>query len=124
MRMLLKTALLVVAISTPVLLSAQLPGQQPPTMPGQQPQLPPDANQPAKPEHHHPMSTKDLQAKLEKGLESKNAAYSGSNIKVAVDDQTVKLSGTVTSSMQHEMALQLVRAYGDDRNIVDQLVVQ
>jgi hypothetical protein len=103
---------------------AQLP-TQPSTNPGQQSQLPPDINQPStKPEHHHPAAAKDIQEKLEKGLESKNAAYAGSNIKVAVDDQTVTLTGTVTSSMQHEMALQLARAYGEDRTIVDHLVIQ
>lgn len=107
------------------LVSAQLPGQNP-TMPGQRPnQLPPDADQPnAKPEHHHPMPSKDLREKLQKGLENKNAAYAGSNIKAVVDDQSVTLNGTVTSSMQKEMALQLARAYGDDRKIVDHLTIQ
>lgn len=76
------------------------------------------------PKPAHAMSSKDVADKLEKGLDSKNAAYSGSNIKAVVDDQKVTLNGTVTSDSQHEMALQLVGAYGGDRKIVDHLVVQ
>jgi hypothetical protein len=83
------------------------------------------SNEPnTKPAHHHAISTKDLQEKLQKGLDNKNAAYTGSNIQTAVDDQNVTLTGTVTSSMQHEMALQLVRAYSEDRKIVDRLTIQ
>ena len=86
---------------------------------------PPDiSNEPnTKPAHHHAISTKDLQEKLQKGLDNKNAAYTGSNIQTEVDDQNVTLTGTVTSSMQHEMALQLVRAYAGDRKIVDRLII-
>ena len=88
--------------------------------------VPPDtSNEPnPKPEHHHASSTKDVQEKLQKGLDNKNAAYTGSNIQTAVDDQSITLTGTVTTSMQHEMALQLVRAYAEDRKIVDRLTVQ
>jgi hypothetical protein len=82
------------------------------------------SNEPnTKPAHHHSMPTKDLQEKLQRGLDNKNAAYTGSNIQTAVDDQSVTLTGTVTSSMQHDMALQLVRAYAEDRKIVDRLTI-
>jgi hypothetical protein len=92
---------------------------------GQQPgQPPPDPNEPNKPSPHHAMSTKDVQDKLQKGLDSKNAAYAGSSIQPTVDDQSVTLNGTVTSQLQHEMALQLVRAYAEDRKIIDKLVIQ
>jgi len=87
--------------------------------------VPTDPNAPnSKPEHEHAMSTKDVREKLQKGLENKNAAYQGSNIQTAVDDQSVTLAGTVTSELQHEMALQLARAYAQNRKIVDKLVVQ
>lgn len=87
--------------------------------------VPTDPNAPnSKPEHEHAMSTKDVREKLQKGLENKNAAYQGSNIQTAVDDQSVTLTGTVTSELQHEMALQLARAYAQNRQIVDKLVVQ
>lgn len=87
--------------------------------------VPTDPNAPSgKPEHQHAMSTKDIREKLQKGLENKNAAYAGSNIQTSVDDQRVTLTGTVTSELQHEMALQLARAYAENRHIVDKLVVQ
>ncbi len=70
------------------------------------------------------MSTKDVKEKLDKALDSKNAAYAGSDIKVAVDDQNVTLSGAVQSSMQREMAMQLARAYAGNRKIVNQLAIR
>jgi osmotically-inducible protein OsmY len=76
------------------------------------------------PKPAHTMSTKDVTDKLQKGLDSKNAAYNGSNIKAVVDDQSVTLNGTVNSESQREMALQLAQAYGGDRKIVDHLVIQ
>lgn len=83
-----------------------------------------DTNAPNTKEHHDQKSTKDVQEKLQKGLDSKNAAYAGSDIKVAADDQSVTLNGTVTSSMQHEMAMQLARAYAGSRKIVDKLTIR
>lgn len=96
-------------------LHAQLPNQ-----------LPPDANnQPnSKPEHQHVTSTKEVQDKLQKALDNKNLAYAGSSIQTSVDDQSVTLNGSVTSELQHEMALQLVRAYAEDRKIVDHLAIK
>ncbi|HKV92042.1 MAG TPA: BON domain-containing protein [Candidatus Angelobacter sp.] len=81
-------------------------------------------NAPNTKEHHDRMSTKDVQEKLQKGLDNKNAAYAGSDIKVAANDQSVTLKGTVTSSTQHEMAMQLARAYAGSRKIVDQLTIR
>ena len=96
-------------------LVGQLPNRLPPEM----------SNEPnPKPAHHHATSAKDVQEKLQKGLDNKNAAYAGSSIKTSVDDQNVTLTGTVSSELQHEMALQLARAYGEDRNIVDHLTIQ
>jgi osmotically-inducible protein OsmY len=84
-----------------------------------------DQNAPnTKPAHEHNISSKDLTEKLNKALDSKNAAYAGSHIESTADDQTVTLSGTVTSSMQREMALQIVRAYAGNRKIVDKLTIQ
>jgi len=101
--------------------------QQPMQLPGHTPRQNPmgdDPNAPSKNSKKHESSTKDLQQKLQKALDNKNAAYKGSNIKPVVDDQNVTLTGSVTSSMQREMALQVVRAYTEDRKIVDKLVVQ
>jgi osmotically-inducible protein OsmY len=73
---------------------------------------------------HHQMPTKDVAEKLQRDLDSKNAAYAGSKIQAIVDDQSITLSGTVTSQSQHEMAMQLARAYAGDRRITDRLVIQ
>ena len=102
-------------------------GRPPMQLPGQSPRgdNPADANAPnTKKPKQHESSSKDVQDKLEKALDNKNAAYQGSNIKTAVDNQSVTLTGTVNSSSQHEMALQIVRAYAENRKIVDKLVIQ
>jgi osmotically-inducible protein OsmY len=92
----------------------------------QQPSVPPlpDQNAPNTKEHHDQMSTKDVQEKLQKALDSKNVAYAGSDIKAAVDDQSITLNGTVQSSMQIEMAKQLARAYAGNRKVVSQLSIR
>jgi osmotically-inducible protein OsmY len=92
----------------------------------QQSSLPPlpDQNAPNTKEHHDQMSTKDVQDKLQKAVDSKNVAYAGSDIKVAVDDQSITLNGTVQSSMQIEMAKQLARAYAGNRKVVSQLSIR
>lgn len=83
-----------------------------------------DDNTPNNKSDHHQMSTKDVAEKLQKDLDNKNAAYAGSKIQAVVDDQSITLSGTVTSQSQHEMAMQLAKAYAGDRRIVDRLVIQ
>jgi BON domain len=107
--------------------SRQIPGQ--PQIPGRSPggntPTVPDPNEPeTKSPKKHQSSSKEVTEKLQKALDNKNAAYRGSNIQTSVDDQNIILTGSVTSSMQHDMALQLVRAYGEDRTIVDKLVIQ
>ena len=87
------------------------------------PKVDPNAPESKAPKKHQ-SSSKEVADKLHKALDSKNAAYRGSNIQTSVDDQSVTLTGSVTSSMQRDMALQLARAYGEDRQIVDKLVIQ
>jgi len=88
-----------------------------------QPQVP-DSNEPnAKPVHDQ-KSSQEVTDKLKKAFDSKNAAYAESNIQPVVDDQNVTLNGTVKNEMQHEMALQLARAYAGNRKIVDRLSVR
>jgi len=83
-----------------------------------------DDNTPNNKSDHHQMSTKDVAEKLQKDLDNKNAAYAGSKIQAVVDDQSITLNGTVTSESQHEMAMQLAKAYSGDRRIIDRLVIQ
>jgi osmotically-inducible protein OsmY len=73
---------------------------------------------------HDQKATRDVAEKLEKAFDPKNAAYAGSAIQPVVDDQTVTLNGTVKDEGQHEMALQLARAYAGSRKIVDRLTIQ
>lgn len=128
LRRLTQFALCAVALGLVLPAAGQQPmGRPPMQLPGQ----PPRGNNPADPNapdtkkpKKHDSSSKDVQDKLEKALDNKNAAYQGSDIKTAVDDQSVTLTGTVNSSSQHEMALQIVRAYAENRKIVDKLVIQ
>lgn len=109
-----------------LLCSALVLGQQPMHIPGQAPRShdpgnvnAPDTKKPSK----HKSSDKDVQEAIQKALDNKNPAYRGSEIKTTVDDQNITLTGSVTGITQHEMALQIVRAYGDNRKIVDKLVI-
>lgn len=96
----------------------QQPGMQLP-----HPQLPEENTHNTKTTHHH-TATKDVSDKLRKALNDKNPAYAGSNIQAEVDDQSITLTGMVTSQAQREMALQLAQAYADDRKVVDRMVIQ
>jgi osmotically-inducible protein OsmY len=87
-------------------------------------QIPEDNAPSTKPRHDQKLSTKEVDEKLRNGFDNKNPAYAGSNIQVVVEDQSITLTGTVQSEGQREMALQLARAYADDRTIIDRLVIQ
>jgi osmotically-inducible protein OsmY len=73
---------------------------------------------------HDQRETKEVNEKLAKAFDPKNAPYAGSNIKPVVDDQSVTLTGTVKDQGQHEMAMQLARAYAGSRKVVDRLTIQ
>jgi osmotically-inducible protein OsmY len=73
---------------------------------------------------HDQKATREVTEKLQKAFDPKNAAYQGSKIEPVVDDQSVTLNGTVKDEGQHEMALQLARAYAGNRKIVDRLTIQ
>ena len=126
----MRNYLAVLLLSVPLALAAQIPGipGQPPITghPGggvPDPNAPNDTK-PEKPKKQKRTSSKELQEKFKKMYDTKNAAYRGSNIQTQVDDQSVTLSGSVKSSMQRDMALQLARLYGEDRQVVNKLVIQ
>jgi len=110
-------SILVLLLFSPAMV-AQLPGS------GSKTPSVADDNAPNDKSDHHQKSSKDVAANLQKDLDSKNAAYAGSKIQAVVDDQSITLSGTVTSQSQHEMAMQLAKAYAGDRRITDRLVIQ
>jgi osmotically-inducible protein OsmY len=109
-------SVLVLLLFSPAMV-AQLPGS------GRTTPSVSDDNTPNNKSDHHQMSTKDVAANLQKDLDSKNAAYAGSKIQAVVDDQSITLSGTVTSQSQHEMAMQLAKAYAGNRRIIDRLII-
>lgn len=119
--MFLRLLLLVVLCAS--VASAQQPMPLPGPFPHGNPKVDPNAPDTKTPKKHQ-SSSKEIADRLHKLLDSKNAAYRGSNIQSSVDDQTITLTGSVTSSMQRDMAVQLARAYADDRQIVDKLVIQ
>jgi osmotically-inducible protein OsmY len=49
---------------------------------------------------------------------------SGTQVVAAVDDQSITLTGTVESHLQHQRVLQLVSPYFSYRTIVDKVTVQ
>jgi hypothetical protein len=128
LRRLVLIGFILATLGTTLRTSGQQPiGQNPLPMPGRLPRgdNPADGNAPdTKKPKEHESSNKDVQQKLEKALDKKNAAYQGSNIKTVVDNDSVTLTGTVSSSMQHEMALQIVRAYAENRRVIDKLAIQ
>ena len=83
-----------------------------------------DQNAPNTKPIHDQKATKDVTEKLQKAFDPRNAAYAGSNIQPVVDDQSLTLNGTVKDQGQHEMALQLARAYAGSRKIIDRLTIQ
>ena len=83
-----------------------------------------DQNAPNNKPVHDQKAAKEVTEKLQKAFDSKNAAYAGSNIQPVVDDQSITLNGTVKDQGQHEMALQLARAYAGSRKIVDRLAIR
>jgi len=102
-------------------------GQQPMHIPWQAPRShdPGNVNAPeTKKPSKHQSSSKDVHDALQKALDNKNPAYRGSEIKTAVNDQDITLTGSVTGITQHEMALQIARAFADNRKIIDKLVIQ
>ncbi len=54
-------------------------------------------------------------------LLSSDPVLSGTDVNVAVDDQSITLTGHVDSYQQHQRVLQLVSSYGRWRKIVDQV---
>ena len=57
-------------------------------------------------------------------LLSNDAVLDGTDVQVAVNDQSITLSGTVQSYAQHQRVLQLAAQYGRWRKIVDNVKSQ
>ena len=77
--------------------------------------MPPDQNAP--PEE---LSTPEVQQQIQQGLNSE-PMLRNSNVGVHVDENSVILTGTVSSEEQHDLALRFAQSYAGDRKIVDKI---
>jgi BON domain len=64
-----------------------------------------------------------IQSNLQSAFDS-DPSLSGAQVEAAVDDQSITLTGTVESYLQHQRVLQLVSPYFSYRTIVDKVTVQ
>ena len=118
---------LVLLLTTAVL--AQQPGQPPPTAPPQgtpptfpedrapRQQMPPDQEAPSQ-----ASSTTRVQEQIQQGLNSE-PSLRNSSVGVHVDENSVILTGTVSTEEQHDLALRIAQSHAGDRKIVDKIKV-
>src|SRR5215470_7603974 len=82
-------------------------------------QIPPDTKAPAPGQ----ISSADIQSELQKEF-GRAALLKGQQLKAAVDDKTIVLTGTVETQEQHDLALRLAQQYASDRKIQDQIIIR
>ena len=114
---------------TVLLLGTQMFGQQPPN---QDPAVP-DAqmssentaqtDQPDQPLQNKAGGNERIQSNLQSAFDD-DPTLSGAELTANVDDESITLTGTVQSYLQHQRVLQLVSPYYSYRNIVDKVNVQ
>jgi osmotically-inducible protein OsmY len=113
-----------------LLLGTQMFGQQQPQ--NQDPALP-DAQmssenaaqtgQPDQPLQNKAGGNERIQSNLQSAFDD-DPTLSGAELTANVDDESITLTGTVQSYLQHQRVLQLVSPYYSYRNIVDKVNVQ
>ena len=106
---------------------AQQAGQSPPTSPPQstpptfpderapRQQMPPDQDAP-----RQGLSTPEVQQQIRQGLNSE-PTLRNSNVGVHVDENSVILTGTVSTEEQRDLALRIAQSYAGERKIVDKI---
>lgn len=98
------------------------PYTTPPTFPqGQAPrqEMPPDTEAPPP----RALSTAQIGQQIQEMLNSE-PALADTSLAVKADDQSVTLTGTVTTEAQHDLALRIAQSYAGDRKIVDKIKVR
>jgi hypothetical protein len=98
------------------------PQTTPPTFPeGRAPRetMPPDQEAPPP----QKLSTKEVQQQIEQGFSS-DPMLRNSSIAVHVDQNSVILTGTVSSEQEHDRALRIAKSYAGDRKIDDKITVK
>ena len=80
-------------------------------------------HQPEQPLQDKAAGNERIQNNLQSAFDD-DPTLSGAQVVAAVDDQSITLTGTVESYLQHQRVLQLVSPYFSYRAIVDKVTVQ
>ena len=116
-------------ICTLLLLGTSMIGQQQqnpdPTVPNAQvsPENSAQTDQSEQPRQNKAAGNERIQSNLQSAFDD-DLVLSGADLTASVDDQSVTLTGTVQSYLQHQRVLQLVSPYSRYREIVDKVTVQ
>ena len=114
---------------TLLLLGTPMIGQQPqnpdPMAPNAQvsPENTSQMDQPAPPLENKTAGNARIKNNLQSAFDD-DPTLSGAEVAANVDDESITLTGTVQSYLQHQRVLQLVSVYSSYREIVDKVTVQ
>jgi len=110
---------------TLLLASVPMHCQQSPHFPNSQesPQNTAQTDQAEQPLQDKAAGNERIQSNLQSAFDG-DPTLRGAQVTAAVDDQSVTLTGTVQSYLQHQRVLQLVSPYESYRTIVDNVAVQ
>ena len=96
------------------------PQTTPPTFPDEHApphQMPPDQEAPSQ-----ASSTTRVQEQIQQGLNSE-PTLRNSSVGVHVDENSVILTGTVSTEKQHDLALRIAQSHAGDRKVVDKITL-
>lgn len=114
-----------ILVCTLLLAVVPVHGQQSPYFPNSQesPQNTTQTAQTEQPLQDKAAGNERIQSNLQSAFDG-DPTLRGAQVVAAVDDQSVTLTGTVQSFLQHQRVLQLVSPYDSYRTIVDNVTVQ
>jgi osmotically-inducible protein OsmY len=69
------------------------------------------------------MSSKQVEGQIVKQFRNE-PGLSGTNVDATVEDNSVVLTGTVDTEVQHDLAIRIAQSNAGDRRIVDRIKVQ
>jgi len=111
-------------LGTP-LIGQQQPQHPDPTVPNAQvsPETSVQTDQSEQPLQNKAAGNERIQSNLQSAFDD-DPVLSGADLTANVDDESVTLTGTVQSYLQHQRVLQLVSPYYSYRRIVDKVTLQ
>ena len=114
-----------ILMCTLLLASIPVHCQQSPHFPNSQesPQNTAQTDQTEQPLQDKAAGNERIQSNLQSAFDG-DPTLRGAQVVAAVDDQSVTLTGTVQSFLQHQRVLQLVSPYESYRTVVDKVTVQ